>query len=132
MNKIALVIGVNDYNHFTTLDNCINDATDIKQFFEEIGFDVTMLNNPNKVDLEGAIKEYKEKIDNETIAVLYYSGHGLQLENYNFLVPIDSEIKAPEDIPYNSTNISDLFSDISDDIDFTHVVILDACRKKPI
>ena len=131
MNKIALVIGVNDYIHFSTLGNCINDSSDIKKFLEEIGFDVTLINNPKKAELESAIKEYKEKIDNETIAVFYYSGHGIQLENYNFLIPVDSEINAIEDIPFNCTNMSHLFTDISDAIDFTHVVILDACRKNP-
>ncbi len=131
MKKIALVIGINDYKHFEKLDNSINDATDMNDFLEKNGFDVTVLYDLKKIELETAIKEYKVKIDNETVAVFFYSGHGLQLENYNFLVPLDSEIKIPEDIPYNSTNISDLFSDISDDIDFTHIVILDACRENP-
>ena len=131
MKKIALVIGINDYNHFEKLDNSINDAVDMSSFLKKNGFDVTVLYDLKKAELESAIKEYKEKIDNDTIAVFYYSGHGLQLENYNFLVPLDSEIKIPEDIPFNSTNISHLFSDIPDDIDFTHIVILDACRENP-
>lgn len=131
MNKIALVIGINDYDHFDKLDNCINDATDIQKFLEKVGFEVTLLQDPSKEELENAIEEYKAKIDNDTIALFYYSGHALQLEQYNFFVSKDCKIKAAQDIPYNSTNISNLFSNISEEINFTHIVILDACRKNP-
>ncbi|WP_128760843.1 caspase family protein [Leeuwenhoekiella aestuarii] len=129
MKKIALVIGINDYKHFDNLENSRNDANDMHKFLEKNEFEVTPLFDLNKHELENAINEYKQKIDNQTISVFYFSGHGFQLEQYNFLVSKDSEINTLEDIPYNSTNISSLFSDISDDVDFTHIVILDACRK---
>lgn len=131
MNKIALVVGVNDYLYFEKLDKCINDAKSMCKFLEIAGFEVIPMLDPNKNDLEEAIKIYKSKIKNDTVAIFYYSGHGLQLEQYNFLVSIDSEIKTINDIPYNSTNLSVLFTDLAEDLEFTHIIILDACRKNP-
>ena len=131
MNKIALVVGVNDYQHFDKLDKCVNDAVAMSEFLEVAGFEVILLKKKKKNDLEEAIKLYKAKINDDGVALFYYSGHGLQLEQYNFLVSVDSEIKTINDIPYNSTNLSVLLSDLEEDLKFTHIIILDACRKNP-
>ena len=131
MNKIALVIGINNYNNFEKLDKCINDAKAMYEFLEIAGFEVVLLLDPKQNDLEENIEIYKSKIKNDTVAVFYYAGHGLQLERYNFLVSVDSEIKTVNDIPYNSTNLSILLSNLTEDLKFTHIIILDACRKNP-
>ncbi len=129
MKKIALVIGVNKYEHFEVLDNCENDASDIHNFLETYGFEVTPIINPTKVILDEAIEEYKSKLEKDCVALFYFSGHGLKEEQYNFIVAADSVIEQPQDIAYNSTNLAQLFSDIPDDLEFTQILILDACRK---
>ncbi|WGH75769.1 caspase family protein [Tenacibaculum tangerinum] len=129
MDRKSLVIGINNYSHFPDLDNCINDSIDIHHFLETNDFDSKLLENPNQSELIREIAEFKKSINENTISLIYFSGHGLQDEKYNYIVPSDSEIRINEDIKYNCILVDDLLIETSKKN--LHILILDACRNNP-
>ncbi|MCW2120387.1 caspase family protein [Flavobacterium sp. 7A] len=129
MHKKSLVIGINKYLHFSALENCINDAEDIHNFLKENGFDSTLLKDSSHSDLIKAIKNFKSSISENTVSVIFYSGHGLQDDKFNYLVASDSEVRFVEDIKYNCVLADDLL--IRNSKTNLHLLILDACRNNP-
>ncbi|MBN7818067.1 caspase family protein [Algoriphagus pacificus] len=129
MDRKSLVIGIGDYNHFSSLDNCVNDATDIHSFLVENGFDSTLIINAKQKNLVASIAKFKDSIAENTISVIFFAGHGLQDDKHNFLVAADSEVKSTIDIKYNCVYADDLF--ITESKANLHLIILDACRNNP-
>jgi hypothetical protein len=129
MDKKSLVIGIDTYNNFSSLDNCVNDATDIHYFFLENGFDSRLITNSTQKDLVLSITAFKDSIKENTISVIFFAGHGLQDDKNNYLVTADSEVKSPIDIKYNCVHVDDLF--IAKRKSNLHLIILDACRNNP-
>lgn len=131
MDKIGLVIGIKEYDHISSLGNTDNDALDISNFLKETGFKVTTLLNPTQRELIESITKFKTEITKDTISVVYYAGHGIQLEGENFIVPKDANIKISEEIPYFCIHASDCLPRQSDQLNNIHILILDACRNNP-
>lgn len=131
MKKEALVIGINNYSGFTNLGKCENDATDFSDFLTKCEFNTELLLNPDQKTIIQTLSSFKQRIEENTISIIYYSGHGLQIENSNFIVPSDANITITEEIPYLCVNASDLLLNINVQSDMMHVVILDACRNNP-
>ena len=131
MNRIALVIGIKEYDHISSLGNTDNDALDISNFLNETGFKVTTLLNPTQRELIESITKFKTEITKDTISVVYYAGHGIQLEGENFIVPKDANIKISEEIPYFCIHASDCLPRQSEQLNNIHILILDACRNNP-
>lgn len=131
MKKEALVIGINKYVSLDILDKCENDAEDISDFLKECGFNTKVLLNPTQKDIIKSLANYKKKISKDTISIIYFSGHGLQIEGDNFIVPSDANVSITEEIPYFCINASDLLLDIDIQSQIMHLIILDACRNNP-
>ncbi|WP_299611305.1 caspase family protein [uncultured Aquimarina sp.] len=131
MNKEALIIGINSYQYLETLDKCENDANDLNSFLTSCDFNTEILLNPTQRELIKSLADYKKKLTEDTISVIYFSGHGLQIEGDNFLVPVDANISISEEIPYFCINASDLLIDIGLSSKIMHLIVLDACRNNP-
>jgi hypothetical protein len=129
MNKKSLAIGIGEYEHFSPLDNSINDATDFHSVLAENGFESTLIVNPSLSDLIACMASFKDSISENTISVIFFAGHGLQDDKHNYLVAADSEVKSTMDIKYNCLHADDLF--IKGSETNLHLVVLDACRNNP-
>jgi uncharacterized caspase-like protein len=129
MNRKSLVIGINKYDHFSELDNAANDAEDMHVFLKGCGFESTLLINSNQKELIAAIQAFKNTISDNTVSLIFFSGHGLQDDKHNFMVATDSQVKSLEDIKYQCVHVDDLL------VEYTksnlHFIILDACRNNP-
>jgi len=131
MQKEALIIGINDYKHLPPLEKCLNDANDLSDFLSKCGFTTSVLQNPTQKEVINEVANFKKKIKDNTISVIYFSGHGLQVDGDNFIVPVDPNITIAEEIPYMCIHASDLL--IASDVKSQnmHLLILDACRNNP-
>lgn len=131
MKKVALCIGINEYENMLTLDNCINDATDLSNLLSNLGFDSKLILNATQMEILRELKDFKSRVDESTVSLIFFAGHGLKVETDNFIVPKDAKIEFTEQIPYVCINASDLF--ISDRFanEALHIIILDACRDNP-
>ena len=91
-DRIALVIGNAAYRN-DPLDNPVNDARLIGQSLRQAGFTVSLHENLDRASLLNALREFGNRLNENTIAVLYYAGHGLQLRDRNYLIPVDEFVE---------------------------------------
>jgi uncharacterized caspase-like protein len=90
--RVALVIGNAAYQHAPPLKNPSNDATDIAAKLRELGFDVVEGIDLGKRDMEKRIRAFAEQLNGADVGLFYYAGHGLQVNQKNFLAPVDAEL----------------------------------------
>ncbi|HEV8311882.1 MAG TPA: caspase family protein [Burkholderiaceae bacterium] len=128
--RIALVIGNAAYRN-DPLDNPVNDARLIAKSLQQSGFAVTLKENLDRTALLNSLREFGQRLNENTIAVLYYAGHGLQLRDHNYLMPVDADIRSEDEIPISGMDLSFILGRMSHARSRVNIVILDACRNNP-
>jgi len=128
--RIALVIGNAAYKH-DPLDNPVNDARLIGRTLEQAGFKVALRENLDRAAMFGALREFGGRLNENTVAVLYYAGHALQLRDQNFMIPVDAEIRSEDEIAVQGMDLTYILGQMSRAKSRVNVVILDACRDNP-
>ncbi|MBW8830462.1 MAG: caspase family protein [Burkholderiales bacterium] len=128
--RLALVIGNAAYRN-DPLDNPVNDARLIAQALRKSGFVVALHENLDRAGLIDAMREFGKQLGENTIAVVYYAGHGLQLRDHNYLIPVDAEIRSEDEIPIAGLDIGFILGRMSAARSRVNIVILDACRNNP-
>jgi uncharacterized caspase-like protein len=128
--RIALVIGNAAYR-VDPLDNPVNDARLVAQSLRQAGFGVRVHENLDRRALVEALRDFGNRLGENTIAVLYYAGHGLQLRDRNFLIPVDAEIRSEDEIPIAGVDVGFLLGRMASARSRINIVILDACRNNP-
>ncbi|CAF2980056.1 unnamed protein product, partial [Rotaria sp. Silwood2] len=87
--KLALVIGIGEYENFDQLSNPENDARDMESALESIGFTVTMVLHLKRVAMKHALVKFEDSIQPGDMVLFYFAGHGTQWEDQNYLLPKD-------------------------------------------
>jgi Caspase domain len=128
--RVALVIGNAAYR-IDPLDNPVNDARLVAASLQQAGFDVTLAENLDRRGLLGALRAFGERLNDNSVAVLYYAGHGLQLRDRNYLIPVDAEIRSEDEIALAGIDIAFVLGRMSAARSRVNIVILDACRNNP-
>jgi len=129
--RVALVIGNGSYAHVTALPNPTNDARAIAKNLRDIGFAVTEGINLDRNDMQSTIHDFLREAAQSQIAVVYYAGHGVQIDGRNYLVPVDIEFKAGGRITDAMVDMDTITAGLDDQIR-TNILILDACRNNPM
>src|ERR1700736_3937787 len=89
--RVALVIGNSAYKSVPRLTNPVNDATLVGGMFKKAGFDsVDIKLDLGVVDMRKALREFGNRARDADVAVLYYAGHGIELDGNNYLIPTDA------------------------------------------
>ena len=129
--RIALVIGNADYPSGGRLANPVNDARAMQDALERAGFQVIKLENAGMEDMESAILKFSRKLNKNTVALFYYSGHGLQYDGNNYLIPIDTsgKIEAPAQLRSKAVSVDYILASMENSA--LNIVIFDACRSVP-
>jgi hypothetical protein len=129
-DRVALVIGNAAYKN-DPLDNPVNDARLIGSRLEQAGFRVTRRENLDRNGMAAALRDFGSALNENTVAVLYYAGHALQLRDQNFMIPIDAEIRNEDDVGLQGVDLTFILGRMSRAKSRVNVVILDACRDNP-
>ena len=127
--RIALVIGNSNYSFLSSLNNPINDAVDITEKLQSLGFDVFSLYDINYSDFDTALKKFSGTARDYDVAVMYYCGHGIQYEGLNYLVPVDARLSVADDL-LNCIDLEDVYSKLNRTPCTTKLIFLDACRNE--
>lgn len=131
-NRYALVIGNNSYAGAAALQNAVNDARVIHKALQEASFRSELVENANWVTIQQKIGDFLGKLGPADTALFFYAGHGVQIENENFLVPVDfepaSNVVASK---FRLFSVAQLFDGLKNR-PRRSIVILDACRSNPI
>jgi hypothetical protein len=129
-NRIALIIGNGAYQNVAPLQTTLNDASDVAQSFERLGFATTKLFNASYDDFRRAIRKFNELTQNAEVAVIYFGGHGLQAGGENWLLPVDADLRTSLDIAQESIALNSLMQSVGR-VSVLGMVILDANRSNP-
>jgi len=133
-NRVALVIGQSAYRAVTTLPNPANDAKAIGQMLGDAGFEVTSAADLSQNELRERVSDFAARVaakGPDTVALMFYAGHGLQIDGENYLVPIDIDPKREADIPLQAVRLNDILNTLTSVPSKTRIILLDACRNNP-
>ena len=129
--RTALIIGNAEYKQAGRLKNPINDANDVAKSLRELGFEVTVLTDASLQKMEQAIEQYNRQLRQGGVGLFYFSGHGVQIEGENYLVPVGAKLERGQNVRYEAYPVGKLLGAIEDAGNNANIVILDACRNNP-
>jgi uncharacterized caspase-like protein len=133
-NRIALVIGNASYASVNPLVNPTNDAKAMAEFLSTAGFQVLQGSDLKHSAMLRTIGKFADLLATsgpDTVALVFYAGHGLQVDGENYLVPVDAAIHREADVPLYAMRLADLMSALSSVPLKALLVMLDACRNNP-
>lgn len=125
--RVALVIGNGAYVHQAPLANPKNDILQMEKTLKDIGYEVTVVRDLDEDGMERALADFSEVADEAEVALVYYSGHGMEISDTNYLIPIDAELKKERDAKFEAVDLDYVRAAI-EGASKLKVVILDACR----
>jgi type IV secretory pathway VirB10-like protein len=128
--RVALVIGNADYQ-FAPLDNPVNDAEDITAVLKKLGFEVISIKNATHQSMDTAINRFKRQLGKQVIGLFYFSGHGVQYEGINYMIPADMPKLTVSNVKFKSVPIEYVLSTMEETNNQVNLIILDACRNSP-
>jgi hypothetical protein len=126
----ALIIG-NDSYPGNALKNARNDANAIAAALASLGYVTMIKTDANRKALEESVQNFADGLKPRDIAFVYYSGHGLQVDGENYLLPVDFKANSSLDAKYQGLSLSTILDRLAGHGATTQVVILDACRDNP-
>ena len=128
--RVALVIGNAHYAHAPKLNNPLNDARDVGAAFDRMGFTVTRVENADRPAMWRSLQEFSRAAAASDTAVVFYAGHGIEVDQRNFLVPVDARLASDWDVEREAVPL-DLLMRAVERAKRLRIVILDACRDNP-
>src|SRR6185369_1166684 len=133
-NRMALVIGQSAYKSVPALPNPGNDAKAVSQLLTDSGFEVSQAADLSQNEMRRAISDFAGKVaakGADTVALVFYAGHGIQVDGENFLIPIDIDPKREADIPMQAVRLNDVLNTLASVPSKMRFLLLDSCRNNP-
>jgi Caspase domain/Bacterial SH3 domain len=132
--RIALVIGNNDYQEVPKLQKAVGDAKAVGEKFSKLGFKVTVALNLDRRKLNQALSRLYSDIEPGDTVAIHFSGHGVELQGQNYLLPIDAP--APENggeelLKSETLSLQMLVETLVEKKAGARILIIDACRDNP-
>ncbi len=128
--RVALVIGMGAYISVPALKNTTNDANALSEALTNIGFDVTTLIDIPQQALVEEMASFAFRAETADLALIYFAGHGVELQGRNFLIPVDAAVASNRDLLRYSVSLDDMLAAV-DGARKMRIVILDSCRDNP-
>ena len=128
--RVALVVGNSTYAHIGRLPNPDNDARDMSAALRRLGFEVTTELDTDRVELTEALRQFTRRSAGADIALVFYAGHGIEMDGVNYLVPVDARLERDVDVRFETVTVEDLL--VSTSAASLRLLILDACRNNPL
>jgi tetratricopeptide (TPR) repeat protein len=129
--RIALVIGMGAYENVQPLLNAPSDAHAVAESFRRLGFaEVSERHDLPRSQLEKELKTFGDRAENADWAVIYYAGHGIEVDGVNYLVPVDARLAKAKHVEDEALPLPRLLSK-AEQARKLRLVILDACRNNP-
>lgn len=133
-SRMALVIGQSAYRAVAPLPNPTNDAKAMTRLLGEAGFEVTSASDLSQNAMRQAVSDFAAQVatkGKDTVALVFYAGHGMQIDGENFLIPTDIDPKREADIPLQAVRLNDILNTLTSVPSRMRLVLLDACRNNP-
>ncbi|QND42512.1 hypothetical protein HB770_13645 [Rhizobium leguminosarum bv. viciae] len=128
--RVALVIGNSAYSQVEKIRNPGNDATAIGAALRRMGFEVTVVHDATKVEFDSALSTFSDVAAGADIAVVFYAGHGMELNGSNYLIPTDATLSTDAQATSETVTL-DTVLDAVRSVKGLRIVLLDVYRKNP-
>jgi formylglycine-generating enzyme required for sulfatase activity len=133
VKRLALIIGNNAYET-APLKNPVNDARAVAKALRESEFVVTAKENLTLNEMKMVMRDFGEQLraaGRESVGLFYYAGHGVQVQDKNFLIPVDAKITSENDVEFEAVDVGFVIAKMDAAQNSMNIVILDACRDNP-
>jgi uncharacterized caspase-like protein len=129
--RVALIVGNSTYAHVGRLANPANDAAAIETVLKKAGFDtVESRRDLSIAATRKALRDFTAKTRDADVAVIYYAGHGIEVDGVNYIIPIDAALEQDTDIYDEAFSLDRILVSV-EPAKQLRLVILDACRDNP-
>ena len=128
--RVALVVGNSTYAHIGRLPNPDNDARDMAAALRRLGFEVTTEFDADRAELTEALRRFTRQSAGADVSLVFYAGHGIEMDGVNYLVPVDARLERDVDVCFETVTVDDLL--VSTSGASLRLLILDACRNNPL
>jgi hypothetical protein len=129
--RVALVIGNSAYRHAARLPNPANDAPAVADMFRRARFEVVETKRDlGNAEMRRALRDFADRSSSADIAVIYYAGHGVEVDGMNYLLPVDAILDRDRDAYDEAIPLERVLQAV-DSAKELRLVILDACRDNP-
>ncbi|GMO16042.1 caspase family protein [Bradyrhizobium sp. TM233] len=129
--RMALIIGNGAYAHVKALPNPASDARAVAKSLRDIGFTVSEGVDLDRAAMQKMTRDFLREAARAQVAVVYYAGHGVQVDGRNYLIPVDVELKPGTDMTEAMIDMDTIMAGLDDQVR-TNILIFDACRNNPM
>ena len=113
------------------LPNPVNDATDMAATLQPLGFDVTLVLNATRQQMEEALAAFRRQLRPGGVGLFYFAGHGAQVEGTNYLIPLGANVEKATTAQADSVSAEQVLASMTAAGTALNLLILDACRNNP-
>ncbi len=128
--RVALMIGMSKYENVPALPNPASDARALGEALAKLNFEVVRLFDADKRTLETTLRDFGKKAAKADVILVFYAGHGVQVDGQNYMIPVDASLDRLDDLPYDAVPLG-LFLGAIRNAGSAGVMIVDACRNNP-
>jgi hypothetical protein len=131
--RLALVIGNATYMHAAPLENTIKDAKTVAiTLEEELDFEVRKFENLDYTGFINAVKDFSSRVHQYDVTMIFFAGHGIQVDGKNYMIPVDARLDNKSDVPFETIETEKILNILSQtDDENLNILVLDACRNNP-
>ena len=130
-SRLALLIGNASYRS-SPLNNPVNDVRLMERALQDAGFTVLKAENATRRDMQRLVRDFGEKLKQSGgVGLFYFAGHGVQVKGANYLVPVDADIRAEDEVAFDSIDAQSVLEKMETAKNRINLLILDACRDNP-
>lgn len=129
--RLALVVGNSSYQNGGTLKNPVNDARAMAGALQAMGFEVMRHENVTQVQMKQAINAFGQKLRDYEVGLFYYAGHGIQHAGTNYMIPVEADLQAAEQIEFDCVAADRIMAYMDAAATKVNIIIMDACRNNP-
>jgi hypothetical protein len=128
--RLALVIGNSHYRNVPELDNPVRDGEAMAKVLRSIGFEAEARLDLDRASFESALADFAQRADDADIALIYFAGHGIEVDGKNYLIPVDAKLATDKRARFELISLDDVLASL-DGVKGLRAVFLDACRNNP-
>ena len=129
--RVALVIGNGAYANVKALPNPPNDAHAVGKSLRDVGFAVSEGIDLDRATMQKMTRDFLRDASGAQVALVYYAGHGVQIDGRNYLIPIDAKLQAGHSVIEGMVDMDTILAGLNDQVR-TNILIFDACRNNPL
>jgi len=130
-DKVALIVGVDKYQYLRPLQYATHDAQIIKEALEQQDYEVIEVYDVDLKNFKEVVNELRKKLGESGSLIIFYAGHGAEIDGINYLIPIDANPEDKYEFEDQCINLDYIFRRI-DNPDIAKILIIDACRDNPL